>query len=69
MINLFLRINEDYKFVDPITEEVLYVGEGWIRDRLREHVKKLYEEKIRPRNIFFKSIQGDVRIYWIECVG
>ncbi|MEF8683605.1 UNVERIFIED_CONTAM: hypothetical protein ORM23_26705 [Bacillus cereus] len=58
-----------YIFINPITEEVLYVGEGWIRDRLREHVKKLYEENIRPRNIFFKSIQCDVRIYWAECVG
>ncbi|MEF7637810.1 hypothetical protein [Bacillus thuringiensis] len=58
-----------YIFVNPITEEALYVGEGWIRDRLHEHVKKLYEENIRPRNIFFKSIQGDVRIYWTECVS
>ena len=34
-----------YVFVDPITEEVLYVGEGWIRDRLREHVKSYMKRK------------------------
>lgn len=58
-----------YVIVDPITEEVLYIGEGWIRNRLHEHIKKLYEEKQRPRNKFFKSIQGDIRIYWTECMG
>lgn len=58
-----------YVIVDPITEEVFYIGEGWIRNRLHEHIKKLYEEKPRPRNKFFKSIQGDIRIYWTECTG
>ncbi|HFJ9454130.1 TPA: hypothetical protein ACGW67_005452 [Bacillus tropicus] len=28
-----------YVLVDPITEEVLYIGEGWIRNRLHEHKK------------------------------
>lgn len=58
-----------YVFVDPITEEALYVGEGWIRDRLHRHIKKLYLLEEKTSREFFKSIQGDVRIYWTECVG
>ncbi|MGD6870449.1 hypothetical protein ACQCV6_30720 [Bacillus cereus] len=58
-----------YVIVDSTSEEVLYVGEGWVRNRLHEHIKKLYEDKPRPRNKFFKSIQSEIRIYWTECIG
>ncbi len=58
-----------YVFVDSTTEEVLYVGEGWIQDRLHSHIEKLYENKRTKRIEFFKSIQGQIRIYWTACTG
>ncbi|MDA2396331.1 hypothetical protein PDN30_25660 [Bacillus cereus] len=58
-----------YVFVDLITEEILYVGEGWIQGRLHSHIEKLYDNKQTRRILFFKSIQGRIRIYWTVCTG
>ncbi|MGG2065429.1 hypothetical protein [Bacillus sp. S14(2024)] len=58
-----------YVFVDSTVEEVVYVGEGWIQKRIHKHIEKLYKDKPTPRINFFKSIQGNVRIYWTKCTG
>ena len=48
--------------------DVLYVGEGIVRDRLMEHYKKSHEkrEKGSPRYYFFHSRKEEVSVYFRE---
>ena len=59
-----------YIYTNEETSEVLYVGEGDLKNRLERHYGKTYqkENKENPRSKFFKSVEQRVKmlIYYTE---
>ncbi|WP_237391496.1 hypothetical protein [Bacillus cereus] len=52
-----------YVLVDSTSEEVLYVGEGWVRNRLHEHIKNYM--KINQDREINSSNQFKVKFVYI----
>ncbi|HDR3890849.1 TPA: GIY-YIG nuclease family protein [Bacillus cereus] len=44
--------------------EVLYVGQGKVKERIKRHYKKLFASKPSYRQQFFQEREGTMNIYW-----